>query len=53
MYMYIYIYRNAASSGSIPGNSNKVAKIVSNTTPNRILFAQELPVNFDEVYIYT
>eukprot|EP00596_Hydrurales_sp_CCMP1899_P007503 CAMPEP_0119034056 /NCGR_PEP_ID=MMETSP1177-20130426/1110_1 /TAXON_ID=2985 /ORGANISM="Ochromonas sp, Strain CCMP1899" /LENGTH=188 /DNA_ID=CAMNT_0006991259 /DNA_START=162 /DNA_END=728 /DNA_ORIENTATION=+ len=43
--------RNAASSGSVPGNANKVAKIVSNTTPNRILFAQELPVNFDEVVL--
>jgi RNA recognition motif-containing protein len=31
--------------------ATKVAKIVSNSNPNRILFAQELPLNYDETVL--
>ena len=31
--------------------ANKISKIVSNNTPNRILFAQELPINYDETVL--
>ena len=41
---------NAANSASSFGG-NKVAKIVSNSVPNRILFAQELPLNLDETVL--
>lgn len=31
--------------------ASKVAKIVNNSVPNRILFAQELPLNYDETVL--
>jgi RNA recognition motif-containing protein len=43
---------NAANSMQPPSSgATKIAKIVSNSNPNRILFAQELPMNYDETVL--
>lgn len=43
---------NSANSMQPPSSgAAKIAKIVSNSAPNRILFAQELPPNYDETVL--